>query len=193
MRRTLLAAAVSAALVTAVVGAPGVASADTSMAAYSWHVADDLLESEVGSPPYAIAEAPSGDVILLDGVGTFDRVTKAADGGGTFIHHAPDGSLVARGTFAADRLVSFQFYGCGGEGVPDFLCGGLAKLEVTLTPEGTSVELPATLWVDCLIGDKIPSEGAPPRAEGIRLNVEGLFHFNKTHEHSGFTVFIPEG
>ncbi len=150
-------------------------------------------ESEVGSPPYAIAEAPSGDVILLDGTGTFDRATKAAAGVGTFIHHAPDGSLVARGTFAADRLVSFQFYGCGGEGVPDFLCGGLAWLEVTLTPEGTSLALPATLWVDCLIGDKIPSDGAPPRAKGIRLDVKGLLNFNKTHEHSGFTVFIPEG
>ncbi|TDO29865.1 hypothetical protein EV643_14332 [Kribbella sp. VKM Ac-2527] len=67
---------------------------------------------------------------------------------------------MARGTFTADRLVSFQFYGCGGEGVPGFLCGGLAKREVTLTPEGTSVELPATPWVDCLIGDKLPS---PPR------------------------------
>jgi hypothetical protein len=45
------------------------------------HPWDDLLESVVGSPPYAIAEAPSGDVILLDGTGTFDRVTKSADGG----------------------------------------------------------------------------------------------------------------
>ncbi|MBP2355984.1 hypothetical protein JOF29_007094 [Kribbella aluminosa] len=34
--------------------------------------------------------------------------------------------------------MSFLFYGCGGDGVPDFLCGGLAKLDVTLTPIGTT-------------------------------------------------------
>jgi hypothetical protein len=193
MRRVLVAAALPLALVTATFGAAGAASAGTSKAAYSWHVADDLLENEVGSPPYAIAEAPNGEEILLDGTGTFDPVTKAADGGGRVLHYAPDGTLLATGTFTADRLISFQFYGCGGAGLPDNLCGGLAKMEVTITPDGTSLEFPAILWVDCLLGDKIPSGGDPARAEGIRLNVPGVINFNKTHEHSGFTVFIPEG
>ncbi len=58
---------------------------------------------------------------------------------------------------------------------------------MTLTPEGTSLQFPATLWIDCLIGDKIP----PSAEEGIRLNVNDLINFNKT-VHSGFTVFIPQ-
>jgi len=193
MKRVLVAAVLPLVLVTAMLGVSGVASAGTSKAAYSWHVADDLLENEVASPPYAIAEAPNGEEIWLDGVGTFDPVSKAADGGGTLFHYAPDGTLLGQGTFTADRLISFQFYGCGGGGLPDFLCGGLAKLHVMITPEGASQQYPAILWVDCLLGDKIPSDGEPARAEGIRLNVKGIINFNKTHEHSGFTVFIPEG
>jgi hypothetical protein len=192
MRRTRSAAAFALALVAALFLAVPTASAGTSKLAYSWHVADDFLEAAVGSPPWAIAEAPSGDVIMLDGTGLLDVAAKTASGGGRFVHLAPDGSTVAEGTFTADGLVSFQFYGCGGPGGEDFLCGGLAKLDVTLTPDGTTLEFPATLWIDCLLGDKIPSDGEPPRAEGIRLNVKGLLNFNHTHEHSGFTVFIEE-
>jgi len=192
MKRILLVIAAVLALVALNVVSLGGASAGTSKAAYSWHVADDFLEENVGSPEWAISEAPSGDVIMLDGVGLLDAAARTASGGGRFIHLAPDGTEVAHGTFTANSLISFQFYGCGGEGLPDSLCGGLAKLDVTLTPAGTSVHLPATLWIDCLLGPNIPSGGEPPRAEGIRLNVKDLFNFNHTHEHSGFTVFIEE-
>ena len=192
MRRILLVIAAVLALVAPTLSSVGGASAGTSKAAYSWHVADDFLEQNVGSPPWAIAEAASGDMIMLDGVGLLDAAARTASGGGRFMHLAPDGTEVAHGTFTANRLISFQFYGCGGEGLPDFLCGGLAKLDVTLTPEGTSVQLPATLWIDCLLGPNIPSGGDPPRAEGIRLSVKDLINFNHTHEHSGFTVFIEE-
>ena len=192
MRRALFVAAVAMSLVTPALFFAAPASAGTSKAAFSWHVADDFLEQNVGSPPWAIAEAPNGDEILLDGTGVLDVGAKSASGSGRFMHLAADGSLLAQGTFTAHRLVSFQFYGCGGGGLPDFLCGGLAKLEVTMNPQGTSLELPATLWIDCLLGDKIPSGGDPARAEGIRLSVKDLINFNHTHEHSGFTVFIEE-
>jgi len=86
--------------------------------------------------------------------------------------------------------VSLQFYGCEDVGLPFELCGGLAKLAVTIHPDGTSLDLQATLWVDCLIGN-IPSGGEPARHEGVKLNVQDLINFNHTH-HSGFTVFIPE-
>lgn len=193
MRKLLVAAVMSLGMVAPTVGATDVASAGTSKGAFSWHVADELLETNVGSPPFAIAEAANGHHILLDGTGTFDGAAKTADGGGRFQHYAADGTLIAEGTFTAKRLISLQFYGCGGPGLPDNLCGGLAKLVVTLTPAGTDLELRAILWIDCLLGDKIPSDGAPARAEGIRLNVKGVINFNETHEHSGFTVFIPEG
>jgi hypothetical protein len=170
---------------------PASATAGTSKAAYDWHIADAFLEVAVESPPWAVAEADNGDMVLLDGTGVLDVPAKTASGGGDFIHLLPNGSTFATGTWTADRLVSFQFYGCGGPGLPDFLCGGLAKLHVTIHPDGTTLALPATLWVDCLLGDKIPSGGAPARAEGVRLSVHDLINFNHTHEDSGFTVFIP--
>ena len=191
MRRALLVAGPTLVMVApGIVATPSVAL--TSRQAYSWHVADDFLEEAVGSPPWAVAEAPNGDEVLLDGSGLMDAAAMTASGGGRFTHLAPNGSVLAQGTFTANRLVSFQFYGCGGGGLPDFLCGGLAKLDVTLTPQGTSLDLAATLWVDCLLGESIPAGGEPARAEGIRLNVKDVINFNHTHEHSGFTVFIEE-
>ena len=41
----------------------GTAAADTTKAAYSWHIADQFLQDNVDSPPWAIAEADSGDLI----------------------------------------------------------------------------------------------------------------------------------
>jgi hypothetical protein len=192
MRRALIAAMLPLAFVASTLGAAGVASAGTSKAAYSWHVADALLEASAGSPPVAIAKASNGDTVGLDGTGVLNAADKTASGGGQFVHKRADGSVVAQGSFAAHSLTSFQFYGCSDQVIPGVtLCGGLAKLEVTLTPAGTSLQLPATLWIDCLIGDKIPSGGEPARAEGIRLNVDGLVNFNTTVP-SGLTVFIPE-
>jgi hypothetical protein len=193
MRKALFAAALPLAIVAATLTAAGAASAATSKAAYSWHVADDLLEEVVGSPPFAIAEAPNGDTVALDGVGVLNAGDKTASGSGRFTHYFAAGGS-ATGRFTADGLLSFQFYGCGGEGLPESLCGGLAKLEVTLTPDAApDVHLSGILWIDCLIGDKIPAgEEGPARAEGIRLDVPGVANFNKTAELSGFTVFIPE-
>ena len=79
---------------------------------------------------------------------------------------------------------------CGIPGLPgsENLCGGLAKLDVTAHPDGTSLYLPATLWIDCLIGNFPPSG-----AEGVRLNVKDMINFNKSlseEEGSGFTVFV---
>ncbi|MGH9184505.1 MAG: hypothetical protein ACRD0U_01610, partial [Acidimicrobiales bacterium] len=182
--------AVVALVVVSVVVPVTSASAQTSKAGYSWHVADDFLEQAVGSPPWAIASAPNGDWIQIDGTGVMDVAAKTASGEGRFIHNFAGGGS-ASGTFTAERLLSFQFYGCGGEGLPDFLCGGLAKLEVTLTPDfDPSVHSPGILWIDCVLGEDIPSGGEPARGEGIRLNVRGI-NFNHT-EHSGFTVFVAE-
>lgn len=192
LRGLALAAALPLAAGVATLGMAGTAAADTSKDAYSWHVADALLEDPaIGSPPTAIARAANGDTIELDGTGVLDGGAKTASGEGEFTHRAANGSVVASGSFVANNLISFQFYGCGGEGVPDFLCGGLAKLDVTLHPAGTSLALPATLSIDCLIGDKIPSDGEHARHEGIKLNVKDALNFNHT-EHSGFTVFIPQ-
>jgi hypothetical protein len=167
------------------------ASAATSKAAYSWHVADQLLQDEVGSPPWALARADNGDVIAVQGFGEMNVAAKTASGTALLRHYNAAGDLLATGTFAATGLASFQFYGCGGPGLPDFLCGGLAKLEGTVTPDANpSAHLPALLWVDCLLGTPPPSG-----VEGVRLNIKDLINFTKTlseEEGSGFTVFLAE-
>lgn len=166
----------------------GTAAADTTKAAYSWHIADQFLQDNVGSPPWAVAEADNGDIIKIRGTGLLDGGDKTASGDGVFEHWAADGTLVGTGTFEVHKLLSFHFYGCGGEGVPDFLCGGDALVDATFTPDAApSLHFPATISIDCLIGDKIP----PSAHEGVKVNVKGLLNFNHTH-HSGFTVFVAE-
>ncbi len=166
----------------------GAASAATSKSAFELHVADLLLQQVAGSPPYAVARADNGDTIAVQGAGEFDVAAKAASGSGTFVHHVVATGANVSGTWTASRLVSFQFYGCGGAGFPPNFCGGLAKLDVTLTPDANSaLHLPAILWVDCLIGEKVPPSGA----EGIRINVKDLLNFDQTID-SGFTLFIEQ-
>ncbi|MGH3451787.1 MAG: hypothetical protein ACRDQW_13885 [Haloechinothrix sp.] len=90
-----------------------------------------------GSPPLAIAEASNGETVEVDGTGVMDAGDETASGGGTFIHRAADGSVVAEGTWTAHGLISFQFYGCSDQIMPGVtLCGGLAKLEITATRLG---------------------------------------------------------
>lgn len=57
-RIAALVAVVALTLVAAALGAAP-AQAATSKAAYSWHIADQLLEDAAGSPPVAIAQASS--------------------------------------------------------------------------------------------------------------------------------------
>jgi hypothetical protein len=168
----------------------GTATAATSTASYDWHVADQFLHDAVGSPLGAIARADNGDTITVEGSGQLDVAAKTASGSGTLVHKDAGGQVLATGTFTANRLISFTFYGCGIPGLPgtENLCGGLAKLDVTAHPSGTSLYLPATLWIDCLIGSPPPSG-----AEGVRLNVKDVINFNKSlteEEGSGFTVFV---
>jgi hypothetical protein len=92
MRKVLLAASLPLVFVAVTLAGAGPASADTSKAAYSWHVADELLEEEVGSPPWAIATADNGDTLQLDGTGLLDGAAKTASGGGRFIHNFAGGA-----------------------------------------------------------------------------------------------------
>lgn len=164
----------------------GIASAATSTATFEFHIADALLQEAVGSPPYAIAMAANGDTVAIQGTGTLNAGTGEASGSGVFIHHEVATGSDFHGTWTADRLISFQFYGCGTEGLPANFCGGLAKLSITATPDAEpALHIPATLWVDCLLGDKVPGGGA----EGVRVNVPDVINFNKTVE-SGFTLFV---
>lgn len=166
----------------------GIASAATSTSAFAFHVADALLQNAVGSPPYAIAKADNGDTVMVQGNGMMDAATGAASGSGVFIHHMAATGVDVHGTWTANRLISFSFNGCDTGPFPANFCGGLAKLAVTLTPNANpSLHLAGTLWVDCLIGPKVPGG----RAEGIRLNVQDVINFNTTVE-SGDTLFVTQ-
>ena len=189
--KRLAAALIAASLALVPVAFGPRASASSPSGAYAWHVADQFLHDAIGSPLGAIARADNGETITVEGSGLMDVGAKTASGGGTVVHKDAAGNVLATGTFEATRLVSFQFFGCGGDGVPDFLCGGIAKLNVTITPDfDTSLHFPAVLWIDCVLGNPTPSA-----VEGVRLNVKNLINFNKSEseeEGSGFTVFLKQ-
>src|SRR5919109_280180 len=89
-----------------------------------------------------VSEAPNGDRITVTGSGVFSIHPKSVTASGTFTHTDADGNLVGSGTWTADKLLSFEFYGCGvveslGATLPPDFCGGGLKLDVTLRPSGT--------------------------------------------------------
>src|SRR5438093_4328790 len=165
---------------------PTVALGHTSKAAYDWHVGDVFLQAN-GFPVGEQAIAPNGDVVTIEGTGSFSADGKWATGGGTFSHHVAATGETITGTFTADHVISFQFYGCGTEGLPPNFCGGFLKLAITATPDGApSVHLAGALTITCEVG-----ESAPPSAvEGVRVNVYDVINFNKPVPESGANIYI---
>src|SRR5437870_45629 len=90
----------------------GTAAAHTSRATYDFHIGDALIGS-IGFPTQSQAMASNGDVVTIIGTGSFSAEGKWATGGGTFSHHMAASDATITGTWTADRVISFQFYGCG--------------------------------------------------------------------------------
>ena len=167
---------------------PTVALGHTSRATYDWHVGDALLQS-IGFPVGNQAKAPNGDVITIVGTGSFSAGGKWATGGGTFSHHVAATGATITGTFTADRVISFQFYGCGTGGLPPNFCGGLLKLAITATPDGApGVHLAAALRINCEVGPNVPAS----TVEGVRVNVYDVINFNKPVAESGANIYIAQ-
>lgn len=167
---------------------PTLARGHTSMAAYSWHVGDALLQ-DFGFPVGEQAIAPNGDVVTIEGTGSFSADGKLATGGGTFSHHVAATGATITGTFTADRVISFQFYGCGTEGFPPDFCGGLLKLAITATPDAApGVHLAGALSINCEIGPDVPASVV----EGVRVNVYEVINFNKPIAESGANLYIAQ-
>jgi hypothetical protein len=171
--------------------APTAALGHTSKAAYDWHIGDALLQS-FGFPVGEQAMAPNGDVVIIEGTGSFSTDGKLATGGGTFSHHVAATDATITGTFTADRVISFQFYGCGedaGEPLPLDFCGGLLKLAITATPDAApDVHLAAALTINCEIGPNVPASVV----EGVRVNVYDVINFNKPVAESGANLYIAQ-
>jgi len=166
--------------------APSVALGHTSKAAYDWHVGDALLQS-IGFPVGNQAMAPNGDVVTIVGTGSFSADGKWATGGGTFSHHVAASDATITGTFTADRVISFQFYGCGTEGLPPNFCGGLLDLAITATPNAAlGVHLAGALRINCELGPNVPASVV----EGVRVNVYDVINFNKSVAGSGANVYV---
>ena len=166
----------------------GTATAHTSKTAFEWHVGDALLQS-LGFPVGNQAMAPNGDVVTIVGNGSFSTDGKWATGGGTFSHHMTATDTTITGTFTADRVLSFQSYGCGSEGLPANFCGGQLKLAITATPDGApDVHLAAALTVTCEVGPNVPASAT----EGVRVNVYDVINFNKQVPESGANIYIQD-
>lgn len=142
-----------------------------------------------------VAEAPNGDQVAITGSGVFAVHPKSVTASGNFTHSDSDGNVVATGTWSATALRSFEFYGCGvvtftdpDTVLPPDFCGGALKLAVTLTPDGTTLALPGTLTVFCIIGPQTPATHDDPSGEGVTLVVNDVLNFNKIV--SGMNVYI---
>ncbi len=141
-----------------------------------------------------VAQAPNGDQVAVTGDGVFSVHPKSVNASGGFTHTNSQGTVLASGTWTATDLLSFEFYGCrfipalGVDLGDDNLCGGALKLSVVLTPSGTSLAIPGTLTIFCIIGPQAPPPHNNPTGEGINLVVKDVINFNQIV--SGMNVYI---
>ncbi len=158
----------------------GGASADSGHCDYQYLLASGSLCDLEETACSDIAMAPNGDTIDISGEGTLNIHSKGVTGGGSFTHHTPVGPI--SGTWAANQLLGFHEFGCGGGPFPPNFCGGHVLMSVTLSVGGTPVHN-GTLEFDCVIGK-------PPAGfeEGVRLAVRGGLNFNE--KLSGDTLLI---
>ena len=138
-----------------------------------------------------VATASNGDRVGIAGQGTFtvqsgdnnEPETEIITGTGTFMHNDSAGNILATGTWTAVELLSFTSFGTNPAKFPANFEGGVAVIEVHLSPASGGPGLDAVLVVTCLVGN-------PPASavEGITLAVEDGPNFNTAV--SGITLFI---
>ena len=182
MKRTVVFALTLAAVLVVV---PGTAIGGSATHTYELHME---------GPNFGVAA--NGDRIEVDGRADFAVNPKSADGRGTFTHMASDGTVKGAGTWTAADLLDYQSYGCGivhfpGDGdmiLPPNVCGGKVKMNVLLTPNGTSLHLPGILTIICIIGPNPPNSVDGPRGEGATLSVPGIINFNHSAGGDNFII-----
>ncbi len=164
----------------AFVGA-GSTSAHSGSVTYDHHIGDSFLASV--NPEFSpdVAMAANGDTITLTGSGTLGVHPKSVSGGGDFIHKDAGGSVLATGTWTAQRLLAFKEFPKG-EGFPEDFAAGHAVMMVQLSVGGTPVHT-GILYFDCDLEENPPGHG-----EGSRLAVQGALNFNQ--KVSGATLFV---
>ena len=177
MRRLILLALAVAAAVALL---PTVAVADSATHSY-------LLVMDEPN----LGVAANGDQIAITGEGEFSVNPDSIAAAGHFTHTDSSGNVMATGTWTATGLIEYQSYGCGevfGMTIDPNACGGALKMRVTLTPDGTNLQLPGIMTVLCVIGTHAPQSILGPRTEGVTLDVPGIVNFN--HSTGGENVYI---
>jgi hypothetical protein len=153
------------------------------------------IRTDPPTPPEPnIGTAANGDSVevTVDEGSWFDAFPSSVSATGTFTHLDPDGNVRGAGTWSADSLISYDYYGCGvipALGVDlgdDNLCGGAVKMAVTLDiPLG---QFPGLLTVFCIVGPVAPSSHNTPDGEGVTLNVPGVINFG--HTGGGDNIYV---
>ena len=140
-----------------------------------------------------VSRAPNGDVVTVNGSGTFSVHPNSVTASGTFTHTDSAGMVVASGSWMATQLLSFEFYGCGvltfpepDVVLPPNFCGGALKMRVLLT-SGTN-QFEGVMTVFCIVGPQAPASHDEPTEEGVTLNVFGVNNFNKIVH--GMNIYI---
>ena len=189
--KALLIIFVALVLVLLPVGAVRADNGGTSVVVRRYLVGADLL-CTLGVPNGCpdVAMAANGDRIGIAGQGTFtvqggdnnEPGTEILTGGGTFMHTDSARNVLATGTWTAVELLSFTSFGPNPATFPANE-GGVAVIQIHLSPAAGGPGLDAVLEVTCLVG-------SPPATavEGITLAVEDGPNFNTAV--SGITLFI---
>jgi hypothetical protein len=180
MRRIALALAFVVSVAAVAVGSAGSATSKSSFLV--------LVEPTVTA-------ASNGLTLETELEGTFNVADKTASGSGEFALFA-GATEIDSGTITVNRLVAFQFYGCGEVTTPDGpislppdFCGGRVILAVHGVSSQTGEARDALLEVNCQIHD--PGGQAPPgTSEGVKVNVRGV-NFNK--HVTGDNLFVMLG
>jgi hypothetical protein len=127
--------------------------------------------------PNTARNPTTGDIIRTTGSGSFDATARTILASGSFTHFRANGSVVARGTWAATAFTSFWRFGGPNPGTQ----GGVLVFAATLFPVGGSPVPGLPVTVTCLV--KKPSgftgeEGTTVGAFTDKTDGMTLFHLN---------------
>lgn len=128
------------------------------------------------APPNTASDAVSGDVIQLNGAGTFDT-SGSISWKGTFKHFDSAGNVVARGRYQATEFVTFDAFGGPSPGFQ----GGVLEFEATFFPAGQDPVENVTVIVTCDVFAPTPT------TEGITVSFPGGPDFSQST--GGFNLF----
>jgi hypothetical protein len=140
--------------------------------------------------PACRALGPQGLALDLTGQGTVDLSTRRATGTGRFVLWQ-NGKVIERGTWVADRMVSYFTYGAAtpeqvravkaeeGFTLPPGSEGGKMSLRVHDPADGTR----AIFKINCLLGTRVHGE------EGVKTTVFGFSNFTRPAGHPE-TLFV---